>query len=65
MGRKLTVEEVCSRLDITRGHWNQLVYRREAPARIVVSPRKFLVDEEVLEQWLDERQERAPAKAVA
>lgn len=65
MGAKLTIDEVCDRLHITRAHWNQLVFRREAPARIVVSPRKFLVDEDVLEAWLDERQERAPAEAVA
>lgn len=63
MGRKLTVDEVCARLHITRGHWNQLVYRNQAPPRIVVSPRRFLVDEDVLENWLQERQENDRAIA--
>lgn len=63
MGKKLTVDEVCERLHITRGHWNQLVYRNQAPPRIVVSPRRFLVDEDVLEEWLSSRQERERTRA--
>lgn len=57
MGRKLTIDEVCERLHVTKTHFRQMVYRGQAPARIVVSPRRFLVDEEVLERWLEERQE--------
>lgn len=61
MGKTLTVDEVCERLHITRQHWNQLVYRGQAPARIVVSPRKFLVDEDVLEAWMASRMEKVGA----
>lgn len=57
MGKKLTIDEVCERLHITKNHWAQLVYRKEAPARIIVSPRRHLVDEAVLEAWLASRQE--------
>lgn len=59
MGDKLQIDNVCERLGISRNHWNQLVFRGEAPPRIVVSPRKFLVDEDVLEAWLASRQEPA------
>ncbi|HBS74760.1 MAG TPA: hypothetical protein DEB55_10280 [Microbacterium sp.] len=55
--RDLTIDEVCERLHISRNHWNQLVYRREAPPRIKVSPRKYLVNEAALEDWLASRQE--------
>lgn len=57
MGVKLTIPEVCDRLHISRNHWNQLVYRGQAPARIIVSARRHLVDEAVLDDWLVSRQE--------
>lgn len=63
MGRKLTIDEACERLHISRKHWNQLVFRNAAPPRIVISPRKFLVDEDVLEEWLRSKQESS--KAIA
>lgn len=57
--RDLTIDEVCERLHITRQHWNQLVYLRQAPRRIKVSPRKFLVNEDALNEWLAAREEKA------
>lgn len=57
MGKALTIDEVCERLHITRNHWNQLAFRGDIPARIIVSPRKHLVDEDVLNAWLAKRQE--------
>lgn len=56
MGKKLKVEEVCERLGVTRSHLAQMHFRREAPPRIAVSPRKFLYDEESLEAWLKSRE---------
>ena len=61
MGAKLTVEEVCERLHISRQHFNQLVFRRQAPPRIVVSPRRFLIDEDDLEAWMNARRESGVA----
>ncbi len=59
MGQKLTVTEVCERLHISRNHFNQLVFRKQAPPRIVVSPRRFLIDEDDLNAWLESRREKA------
>ncbi|MGN6272280.1 MAG: helix-turn-helix transcriptional regulator [Protaetiibacter sp.] len=58
MGEKLTIEQVCEKLHISRNHWNQMVYRGDAPPRIMVSPRRPLVDEDDLEKWLESRREK-------
>ena len=58
MGAKLTIDETCERLHISRKHFQQMVYRGDAPPRILVSPRKVLIDEDDLEQWMESRREK-------
>ncbi len=62
MGKKLSVDEVCERLHISRPHLNQMQFRGDAPPRIEISPRRFLYDEDSLEKWLMDR-ERATVSA--